>query len=650
MAGELDLHLFGEGRHEKLWRVLGAHVRTLDGVAGTTFAVWAPNARAVRVVGDFNQWDGRVNPMRSLGSSGVWELFVPGVEPGVRYKFELVTADGALCLRTDPFAFATETPPATASIVHESTYVWGDQEWMDRRRGADHLQRPLLTYEVHLGSWRRVPQEHNRSLTYRELAVSLVDYVAEMGFTHVELMPVAEHPYGPSWGYQVSGYFAPTARFGSPDDFRFLMDAFHRRGIGVIVDWVPAHFPKDEWALARFDGTALFEHLDPRQGEHPDWGTLVFNLGRNEVRNFLLASALYWVEEMHVDGLRVDAVASMLYLDYSRESGEWLPNMFGGRENLESVAFLQELNTVLHGRHPGVMTIAEESTAWPGVSRPVDTGGLGFGHKWNMGWMHDTLAYFAQDPINRRHHHHQLTFGLLYAFTENFILPLSHDEVVHGKGSMLGKMPGDRWQQFANLRALYAWMWAHPGKKLLFMGDEIAQVAEWGHDRSVEWDCLLASDHTGVQRLVRHLNELVRAEPALWSGDFDQSGFQWVQANDAELSCYAFLRWPCASHPNARPVLCVANLTPVPREHRRVGVPWAGRWEVLVNSDADELAGSGTHVGPVVEATNLAWDGMSHSIEITFPPLAVVWLAPEQGVRDQWVRDEGVRDEGVGGS
>ncbi len=628
MAGELDLHLFGEGRHEKLWQMLGAHVRSLDGVSGTAFAVWAPNARAVRVVGDFNQWDGRVNPMHSLGSSGVWEAFVPGVGPGERYKFELVTSEGNLCLRADPFAFATESPPATASIVQQSEHVWGDDEWMTQRSAVDHLDRPLLIYEVHLGSWRRIPEDANRPMTYRELAVALVDHVADMGFTHVEFMPVAEHPYGPSWGYQVSGYFAPTARFGSPDDFRVLVDAFHQRGIGVLVDWVPAHFPKDDWALARFDGTALFEHLDPRQGEHPDWGTLVFNLGRNEVRNFLLASALYWIEEMHVDGLRVDAVASMLYLDYSRSSGEWLPNMYGGRENLESVAFLQELNTVLHGRHPGILTIAEESTAWPGVSRPVHTGGLGFGHKWNMGWMHDTLAYFSLDPINRRHAHHRLTFGLLYAFTENFILPLSHDEVVHGKGSMLGKMPGDRWQQFANLRALYGWMWAHPGKKLLFMGDEIAQVAEWNHEHSVEWACLLAQDHAGVQRLVRHLNDLVRGEPSLWSGDFHESGFQWVQANEAEISCYAFLRWPNASHAGARPLLCVANFTPVPREHRRVGVPWGGCWEVLLNTDAEELGGSGTHVGPLIESSGLAWDGLSHSIEITFPPLGVVWLAP----------------------
>ncbi len=633
--GDLDLHLFGEGRHEKLWKVLGAHVRIIDGVSGTSFAVWSPNARKVSVVGDFNNWDGRVNPMRLVGSSGVWEVFIANVASGVRYKFELVDAQGNLCLRADPFAFATEVPPATASVVHESNYVWADQQWMSQRSGGDPLRRPMLTYEVHLASWRRVLEEHNRSLSYRELAVTLVDYVFDMGFTHVELLPISEHPYGPSWGYQVSGYFAPTARFGSPDDFRFFVDAFHQRGIGVIVDWVPAHFPKDDWALARFDGTALFEHLDPRQGEHPDWGTLVFNLGRNEVRNFLMASALYWIEEMHIDGLRVDAVASMLYLDYSRESGDWLPNTYGGRENLDSVAFLQELNTVVHGRHPGILMIAEESTAWPGVSRPVDSGGLGFGLKWNMGWMHDTLAYFAQDPINRRYHHHQLTFGLLYAFSENFVLPLSHDEVVHGKGSMLGKMPGDRWQQFANLRALYAWMWAHPGKKLIFMGDELGQIAEWNHDQSIEWDVLLSSDHAGIQRLVRDLNQVVKSEPALWSGDFDQSGFQWVQANEAELSCYAFIRWSSGECDKGRPVLCIANLTPVPREARRVGVPYGGNYSVLVNTDASELGGSGTQVGPIIESTNIAWDGMAHSIEITFPPLAVVWLAPELAKGDK---------------
>ncbi|MDQ3461820.1 MAG: 1,4-alpha-glucan branching protein GlgB, partial [Actinomycetota bacterium] len=459
--GDVDLHLLGEGRHERLWQVLGAHVRTHQGVTGTAFAVWAPSARVVRVIGDFNGWDGRLHPMRALGSSGVWELFLPEVGDGARYKFEIVTPEGHRRLKADPLAFAAELAPGTASIVVESTHDWADADWLQRRRDTDPLRQPLSVYEVHLGSWRTVPEEGDRPLTYRELADQLVDYVAEQGFTHVELLPVAEHPYAPSWGYQVSSYFAPTSRFGTPDDFRALVDAFPARGVGVIVDWVPAHFPKDDWALARFDGTALYEHSDPRQGEHPDWGTLVFNFGRNEVRNFLAASGRYWVEELHVDGLRVDAVASMLYLDYSRKAGEWVPNRHGGRENLEAVSFLQEFNTLMHGEHPGVLTIAEESTAWPGVSRPVYVGGLGFGHKWNMGWMHDTLEYFSNDPIHRRYHHHQLTFGLLYAFSENFVLPLSHDEVVHGKGSLLNKMPGDRWRKMANLRALYGWMWAH---------------------------------------------------------------------------------------------------------------------------------------------------------------------------------------------
>ncbi|HYD09494.1 MAG TPA: 1,4-alpha-glucan branching protein GlgB, partial [Acidimicrobiales bacterium] len=461
-VGDLDVHLFAEGRHEQLWRTLGARVIEHQGVRGTAFSVWAPNAQAVRVVGDFNSWDGRINPMRSLGSSGIWELFLPGVVGGALYKFEVLDANGVVRVKADPMARGTEAPPAQASVVHESSYGWRDDDWIARRAETDLLARPLSVYEVHLGSWRTVPEDGDRPLTYREMADQLVPYVKDLGFTHVELLPVSEHPYTPSWGYQVSSYFAPTARFGTPDDFRYLVDAFHAAEIGVIVDWVPAHFPKDDWALARFDGTALYEHADPRQGEHPDWGTYVFNFGRNEVRNFLLASALYWIDEFHIDGLRVDAVASMLYLDYSRKDGEWVPNQHGGRENLEAVEFLKEANTVVHGAFPGVLTIAEESTAWPAVSRPTYVGGLGFSHKWNMGWMHDTLEYFSKDPIHRRFHHHQLTFGLIYAFSENFVLPLSHDEVVHGKGSLLTKMPGDRWQQLANLRALYGWMWAHP--------------------------------------------------------------------------------------------------------------------------------------------------------------------------------------------
>ncbi|MGI9118561.1 MAG: 1,4-alpha-glucan branching protein GlgB [Acidimicrobiales bacterium] len=627
-VGDLDLHLLGEGRHEALWRVLGSQVRTHQGATGTSFSVWAPSARAVRVVGDFNGWDGRLHPMRSLGSSGVWELFLPGVGAGACYKYEILTHDRHLLLKADPVAFEALVPPGTSSVVNAPGYAWGDADWMEARAATDPLRRPLSVYEVHLGSWRTVPEEGDRPLTYRELATELVDYVAEAGFTHVELLPVAEHPYAPSWGYQVSSYFAPTARFGPPDDFRALVDAFHARGVGVIVDWVPAHFPKDDWALARFDGTALYEHADPRQGEHPDWGTLVFNFGRNEVRNFLAASGQYWVEELHVDGLRVDAVASMLYLDYSRKEGEWVPNCHGGRENLEAVSFLQDFNTLMHGRHPGVLTIAEESTAWPGVSRPVYVGGLGFGHKWNMGWMHDTLDYFSKDPIHRRFHHHLLTFGLLYAFSENFVLPLSHDEVVHGKGSLLAKMPGDAWQKLANLRALYGWMWAHPGKQLLFMGCELAQGREWGHERSLDWHLLDDPGHAGVQALVADLNRLHRSEPALWSGDFEAAGFRWIDANDADQSCYSFLRLPVGDDVGGRPVACLANFTPVPRYGYRVGLPSGGRWEVLLNTDADCFNGSGVEVGPVLEAEALSWHGEDHSVVLTLPPLGVIWLAP----------------------
>jgi len=624
--GELDIHLFNEGRHRDLWHMLGAAVREHQGTSGTSFAVWAPNARSVRVVGDFNSWDGRIHPMRSMGSSGVWEIFLPGIGEGARYKFELLTQAGQLRLKADPMAKAAENPPGTASIVTSSSHEWRDQAWIDQRTASDPLRLPMSTYEVHLGSWRTVPEEGDRPLTYRELAVELVDYVADRGFTHVEMLPVSEHPYTPSWGYQVSSYFAPTARFGSPDDFRALVDAFHQRGIGVLVDWVPAHFPKDDWALARFDGTALYEHADPRQGEHPDWGTLVFNFGRNEVRNFLMASALYWIEELHIDGLRVDAVASMLYLDYSREAGEWVPNQFGGRENLEAVSFLQEVNTVVHAEHPGVLTVAEESTAWPGVSRPVHLGGLGFSAKWNMGWMHDTLEYFSKEPIYRRFHHHELTFGLLYAFTENFVLPLSHDEVVHGKGSLLQKMPGDRWQQLANLRALYGWMWAHPGRQLLFMGCEVAADREWSESRSVDWHLLDAEWHRGVYELVGALNRIQQAEPALWTGDFSPEGFRWIDANDADQSCYSFLRVPVGV--DARPVACVANLTPVPRHGYRLGLPSAGDWEVLLNTDATEFAGSGTVVGPVLTTEDRAWHGQPQSTVLTLPPLGIVWLAP----------------------
>jgi 1,4-alpha-glucan branching enzyme len=624
-VGELDLHLFGEGRHLQLWRMLGARCITHEGVAGTAFAVWAPNARSVRVVGDFNEWDERLHAMRQLGSSGVWELFVPGARNGDHYKYIVVDAWGHKRPKADPMATATELPPGTASRITAPSHEWGDDEWMRARGAVDLLRQPISTYEVHLGSWRRKPEEDDRSLSYREIADLLADHALALGFTHVELMPIAEHPFGGSWGYQVTSYFAPTARFGTPDDFRWFVDRLHQRGLGVIVDWVPAHFPRDEWALANFDGTALYEHADPRRGAHPDWGTLVFNFGRHEVRNFLISNALYWCEEFHIDGLRVDAVASMLYLDYSRPSGEWLPNKHGGRENLEAIEFLREVNEVVHGNHPGVMVVAEESTAWPSVSRPTYVGGLGFTFKWNMGWMHDTLSYFSKDPIHRRHHHHQLTFGLLYAFSENFTLPLSHDEVVHGKGSLLTKMPGDRWQQFANLRALYGWMWSHPGKKLLFMGGEIAQEREWNHDRSIDWHLLNLDEHAGVQALIATLNAVMRHEPALHTWDDKAEGFEWIDASDVDANVLAFLR----KGEVGRPVLCVANLSPVVRQQYRVGLPCGGEWEELVNTDEHRFGGSGVANG-IVSAEAATWQGHPFSAEFTLPPLGVCWFAPMQ--------------------
>jgi 1,4-alpha-glucan branching enzyme len=622
--GELDVHLFGEGRHERLWSALGAHVLTHEGVAGVRFAVWAPNARAVRVVGDWNGWDGRVHPMRSLGGSGLWELFIPLLEAGVKYKFELVDAFGRLVLKADPLARRSECPPLTASVVEgPSAYAWQDGDWMVRRTARAFDDR-LSIYEVHLESWRRVPEEGARPLSYAEAATALADHCADLGFTHVELLPVAEHPFSPSWGYQVTGYFAPTARFGTPDDFRHFVDTLHQRGVGVILDWVPAHFPKDDFALGRFDGTALYEHDDARQGEHPDWGTYVFNFGRNEVRNFLVANALYWLEEFHIDGLRVDAVASMLYLDYSRNAGEWVPNAFGGRENLEAISFLKEFNAVVHAHHPGVLTIAEESTAWPGVSRPTDAGGLGFTHKWNMGWMHDTLEYFAKDPVYRSYEHDKLTFGLIYVWHENFISPLSHDEVVHGKGSLLGKMPGDRWQRFANLRALYGWMWAHPGKQLLFMGGELAQEREWNHEASLDWHLLDQPEHRGVRDLVRELNAVEDAHPALWAADFTADGFRWLDAGDRAASVYAFARAAGRGEPPA--VVAVANLTPVPRYGYRVGLPAGGSWREVLNTDDARWGGSGVRNDDLtVEPT--PWQGCGHSAALTLPPLAVVWLA-----------------------
>jgi 1,4-alpha-glucan branching enzyme len=629
--GELDLHLLGEGRHHRLWTVLGAHPRVHQGVEGVSFAVWAPNARAARVVGDWNFWDGRVHQMRSLGGSGVWELFIPGIAAGARYKYELVTPDHHLSLKADPMAFATEVPPGTASIIAlPSSHAWSeaDRAWRAERAQVPAHERPLSIYELHIGSWRWAEEANGRwrPLTYRELAEQLPEYVADMGFTHVEFMPVAEHPFGGSWGYQVSAYYAPTARYGTPDDFRLLVDALHRRGIGVIVDWVPAHFPRDEFALARFDGTALYEHEDPRKGTQPDWGTLVFNFGRNEVKNFLVANALFWLQEYHIDGLRVDAVASMLYLDYSRNEGEWVANVFGGRENLEAVAFLKETNETVYAEHPGALMIAEESTAWPAVSRPTYLGGLGFGFKWNMGWMHDTLQYFSRDPLFRRYHQHELTFGLIYAWTENFVLPLSHDEVVHGKRSLLTKMPGDRWQQLANLRALYGWMWAHPGKQLLFMGGELAEEKEWSHDRSLDWAALADPGVAGVHNLVQALNRAYQERPALWVRDFYPEGFRWVDASDTDNSVLSFLRLGA----DGSVLACIANLTPVPHVGYRIGLPEAGAWREVLNTDSAYFGGSGMGNAGAVAATATAWHGLPASADLTLPPLAVIWLEPSR--------------------
>ena len=624
-VGELDLHLAAEGRHEELQRVLGAHPRNVDEIPGVAFAVWAPSARSVSVVGDFNGWDGRIHPMRSLGAAGIWELFVPAAAEGAVYKYEIRTQDGSLKLKADPLAARTEEPPRTGSVAFRSRHPWQDDDWIQRRAASRPWAEPMSIYEVHLGSWRRNPLEGNRSLTYLELADELGDYAVDMGFTHVELLPVMEHPFGGSWGYQVTGFFAPTARLGTPDDFRTVIERLHARGIGVILDWVPAHFPRDDFALARFDGTALYEHADPRLGTHPDWGTLIFNYGRTEVRNFLLSSALTWLEDFHADGLRVDAVASMLYLDYSREEGEWLPNVHGGRENLEAVAFVRKLNEVAHRRVPGVVMAAEESTAWPAVSRPTDVGGLGFGFKWNLGWMNDTLEYFGRDPIYRRHHQNDLTFSLVYAFTENFVLPLSHDEVVHGKGSLIAKMPGDRWQKFANLRALYGYMWAHPGKQLLFMGGELAQEREWSHDSSLDWHLRDVPEHQGVQALVRDLNHAYRFEPALWEVDFQPTGFRWLEANDAAANVVAFARF---SRDASRVVVCACNFSPVPRAGYRLGLPRGGTWRELLNTDDARYGGSDAG-NRVIAAEDMPWHDQPFSAAVTLPPLGVVWLVPE---------------------
>jgi 1,4-alpha-glucan branching enzyme len=625
--GEVDLHLIGEGRHEELWTVLGAHVRRYDSpsgqVTGTSFAVWAPNARGVRVIGDFNGWDGRGHAMRSLGSSGVWEIFIPDIGAGAHYKYAILGADSVWRDKSDPMARRTEVPPLTASVVDASSYTWSDDAWMEQRAQSAPHARPMSVYEVHLGSWRQ-------GLSYVELADQLAEYVSWLGYTHVELLPVAEHPFGGSWGYQVTGYYAPTARFGSPDEFRYLVDRLHQAGIGVIVDWVPAHFPKDEWALARFDGTPLYEHADPKRGEQMDWGTLVFDFGRREVRNFLVANATYWLQEMHVDGLRVDAVASMLYLDYSRKEGEWSPNQYGGRENLEAVEFLQEMNSVVYRRVPGVMTIAEESTAWPGVSRPTHLGGLGFGFKWNMGWMHDSLDYMAREPVYRGYHHHQMTFSMVYAYSENYVLPISHDEVVHGKGSLLRKMPGDRWQQLANVRAYLAFMWAHPGKQLLFMGQEFAQESEWSEERSLDWWLLDLPDHRGVALTVKELNAVYRETPALWTQDHDAAGFAWIDANDSAGNVFSFLRFGS----DGSAVACISNFAGMPHEGYRLGLPWPGTWREIVNTDAAAYFGSGVGNQGSVEAQDEGWHGQPASAVLRVPPLGTVWLASDGPAQD----------------
>ena len=608
--GELDLYLIAEGRHEQLWKALGAQVKRDEAGAllGTAFSVWAPNANAVSLIGDHNYWDRNAHQMHRIGSSGIWEIFVADIGAGTKYKFAVCGIDGRWVDHADPMARATEIPPLTASIVEESTYQWKDDSWITERSQFQSWRSAVSVYEVHLGSWKI-------GLSYKELAIELVEYVQQQGFTHVEFLPVTEHPYGPSWGYQVTSFFAPTSRFGSPDEFRFLVDALHNAGIGVILDWVPAHFPKDEWALAKFDGTALYEHADPRLGEHPDWGTLIFNFGRNEVRNFLVASALYWLTEFHIDGLRVDAVASMLYLDYSRADGQWLPNKHGGRENLEAVQLLQEATSTAYKTHPGIMMIAEESTAWSGVTADTSGGGLGFGFKWNMGWMHDTLEYLSHEPIHRAHHHNEITFSILYAWSENFMLPLSHDEVVHGKGQLVNKFPGDRWQKLATLRALYGFMWAHPGKKLLFMGSEFAQNDEWSESAGLQWHLTEYAEHQGVQKTVAELNAVYRSTPALWEKDTNPEGFTWLVGNDAAANVMAFARWD----DDASALVCVTNFSPVPHENYQLPFPNAGIWREVLNTDDGNYGGSGVSNDQLIV-------GASQIASARIPPLATVWF------------------------
>jgi 1,4-alpha-glucan branching enzyme len=620
---DYDIHLWAEGNHARTYEKLGAHVTERDGVAGTQFAVWAPNARSVAVIGTFNGWNREQNWMHPVGSSGIWQCFISGVGVGVLYKYAITSQYNNYKVdKADPYAFACEIRPETASKVWDlSGYAWGDKEWMARRGAANALGAPIAIYEVHLGSWMRVPGEGNRWLTYRELAHRLADYVHDMGYTHVEFLPISEHPFDGSWGYQTVGYFAPTSRFGTPQDFMFLVDSLHERGVGVLLDWVPAHFPRDEHGLAYFDGTHLYEHSDPRLGEHRDWGTYIFNYGRDEVRSFLISNALFWLDKYHIDGLRVDAVASMLYLDYSREEGDWIPNQYGGRENLGAIAFLRRLNEHVYGAYPDVMTAAEESTAWPAVSRPTYIGGLGFGYKWDMGWMHDTLDYMSQDPVHRKYHHNRLTFRMLYAFTENYLLPLSHDEVVHGKQSLLSKMPGDLWQKCANLRLLYGYMYAQPGKKLLFMGGEFGQWDEWNHDASLDWHLTEQPLHRGLQRWVRDLNTFYRAEPAFHELDCEPGGFEWIDCNDSEQSVISLMRK--GRSPTDRMVV-VCNFTPVPRHNYRVGAPQGGRWDEVLNSDAPLYGGSGQGNLGGVNAAPVSCHGRDYMLTVTVPPLGMV--------------------------
>ncbi len=613
---ELDLYLIGEGRHERLWEALGAHVvrNSAGQLLGTTFSVWAPNARAVSLIGDHNFWDKQTHPMASLGLSGIWEIFIPDIGAGTRYKFAIQHQSQTWVDHADPMAQATEIPPLTASLVYEKSFIWSDDLWLEKRALFQPWRSPVSVYEVHLGSWRP-------GLSYRELATQLRDYLLEQNFTHVEFLPLMEHPFGGSWGYQVTSLFAPTSRFGSPDDLKYLINTLHLAGLGVIMDWVPAHFPKDEWALARFDGTALYEHEDPRLGEHPDWGTLIFNYSRNEVRNFLVASALFWIHEFHIDGIRVDAVASMLYLDYSRKADEWLPNKYGGRENLDAVAFLQEVTATAYAQAPGIMMIAEESTAWPGVTKPTSENGLGFGFKWNMGWMHDTLEYIKREPIHRGYHHNEITFSILYAYSENFLLPLSHDEVVHGKGSLIAKIPGDRWQKLATLRALYGFMWSHPGKKLLFMGCEFAQSDEWSEAKSLDWHLCAFDEHRGVQKVIAELNAHYQSLPALWEQDISPAGFQWLIGNDTEGNSLAFVRWST----EGRAIVSITNFSPVPQEHYSLPMPLIGRWREIINTDSVEFGGSGVCNTEIIAHPHER-DGFPAEATLRLPPLATIWL------------------------